>query len=121
MEKKSYLIQLQESDLRTYIFDCVDQAFRHHQPLPISQESKDQWLDLKGLKEYHPNKPANSTIYAWVQNLEVPFHKRGGRLYFRKSEIDEWLENGRVITGEEIAAEAMDTIRAANNKGLQNG
>lgn len=36
-----------------------------------------------------------STLYAHTSNRTVPHYKRGGKLYFRRSELIEWLTEGR--------------------------
>lgn len=55
------------------------------------------WMNLKELQEYLPDKPARMTIYAWVQQGKIPVQKGGKKLTFLRSEIDEWLLNGRQI------------------------
>ncbi len=34
---------------------------------------------------------ARQTIYQHVHNKEIPYHKKGGRLYFLRSELKEWI------------------------------
>ena len=63
------------------------------------------WFDLPGLCEYLPDKPAKPTVYAYVQHRTIPFHKKGKKLFFLKSEIDGWLMLGRRQTAIEIEAE----------------
>jgi excisionase family DNA binding protein len=65
----------------------------------------DQWLDLNGLCNYHPDKPAKPTVYAYVQNRTIPFYRKGKKLFFLKSEIDAWLKSSRRKTSVEISAE----------------
>lgn len=36
-----------------------------------------------------------STVYAHTSNRTIPHYKRGGRLYFRRSELLAWLAEGR--------------------------
>jgi excisionase family DNA binding protein len=36
-----------------------------------------------------------STVYAHTSNRTIPHYKRGGRLYFRRSELLAWLVEGR--------------------------
>jgi len=66
----------------------------------------DTWFDLPGLCQYLPDKPAKPTIYAKVQGRLIPFHKKGKKLFFLKSEIDAWLKTGRRSTAIEIEAQA---------------
>ena len=65
----------------------------------------DHWFDLNDLCRYHPDKPAKPTVYGYVQNRLIPFHKKGKKLFFLKSEIDAWLRLGRHRTATEIETE----------------
>jgi excisionase family DNA binding protein len=60
------------------------------------------WLTLPELSEYLPNKPSEQTIYGWVHRREIPFHKIGRRLAFKKVEIDGWIALKRRKTIDEI-------------------
>ncbi len=64
-----------------------------------SPEDRDRFLEMSQLIEYLPEQPARATIYGWVAKRQVPFHKEGKKLLFKKSEIDEWLANGRSMKG----------------------
>lgn len=68
--------------------------------------STDSWMTIEDLANYLPDKPAIPTIYAWVNQKLIPYNKVGKRLYFLKSEINEWLRFGRRKTAAEIALEA---------------
>ena len=63
-----------------------------------------EWFDLDGFREYHPDRPARGTVYTWVSQRTVPFHKDGKKLRFNRHEIDEWLQSGRRATNAEIEA-----------------
>jgi predicted DNA-binding transcriptional regulator AlpA len=47
-----------------------------------------------------------STIYGYTQRNEIPFSKKGKKLFFLRFEILEWIKTGRVKTISEIEAEA---------------
>ena len=66
----------------------------------------DSWLDLNELCIYHPDKPSKPTVYSWVNAGTIPVHKGGKKLRFLKSEIDNWLRQGRKKTLAETANEA---------------
>lgn len=38
---------------------------------------------------------SKATIYGLTHQKEIPFHKRGKRLYFLKSEILHWIKSGK--------------------------
>ena len=47
------------------------------------------------------------TIYGLVSRRDIPFNKKGKRLYFFKSELDEWIKAGRKKTVAEIKKEVQ--------------
>lgn len=59
----------------------------------------DPLLNVSQLQEYLKEKtgkaPKRQTIYDWVCKRAIPFEKHSKYLYFRRSTIDQWLENGR--------------------------
>lgn len=56
------------------------------------------------------------TLYTKTSKGEIPHMKKGGRLYFSKTELLEYIRQGRVRTRDEIAAGAMDMIRKGGQK-----
>ena len=80
-----------------------------------AQPQADQWLNLNDLCNYHPDRPAKPTVYAWIGQRSIPYHKKGKKLMFLKSEIDTWLKAGRRKTAAEIQAEAEQFV--ASRKG----
>ena len=54
---------------------------------------------------------ARRTIYKATHRREIPHLKRGGRLYFRRSELEAWIDAGRRKT----AAEVVEDIMGGNN------
>lgn len=70
----------------------------------------ERWFNVSEVCEYLPNHPTKSAIYTWSSQRYIPCHKKGKRLYFLKSEIDEWLKTGRRKTAAEIHAEAIEYV-----------
>lgn len=58
-----------------------------------------------------------STLYVTVCRREVPYNKPGKRLYFYKSELDEWVRKGRKKTVAEIQEEAGRHVLPAGRRG----
>ena len=62
----------------------------------ISQvKDEDHLMNMEDLRDYLPENPARQTVYAWVNDRKIPYEKYGRRLYFRRSDIDMWIGNGR--------------------------
>ena len=87
-----------------------------HLTLP-QQEEKDEWFNIKGLRDYLPSHPAEQTVYGWTSSHFIPFHKRGKSIAFRKSEIDLWLAQGKKKSLQDIQREAEDFVSHKRKKG----
>lgn len=81
-------------------------------------EQPEKWLDLNELIEYDPEKRTKPTWYSKISKGEVPYHKRGKKVYFLKSEIDAWLKAGKCKSNAEIELEA-ETFLSNHKKRLQ--
>lgn len=73
-----------------------------------------KWLSVEELAHYLGIR--KSTVYSYVAERRVPFHKIPGSQItkFKLSEIDAWMETGRVQTRDEYKAEQQ-------GKGGRNG
>jgi predicted DNA-binding transcriptional regulator AlpA len=60
----------------------------------VSKEAKNEdWMDLDETAAFL--KKAKQTVYGYTSNSSIPHYRRGGKLYFLKSEIETWLLNGK--------------------------
>ena len=90
----------------------IDERLSKPQP-----EQKSVWMDVKELQKFLPDHPAAPTVYGWIRNGLIPYYKKGKKLSFKRSEIEEWMNSGRQQTEAEIAAAAEDYV---NRKRLGN-
>lgn len=100
-------------------FDNIDSRLSRIEGLLIDlkhfkkkNETEDQWFDLNDLVTYDPEKRTKATFYRYVHHNEIPYHKRGKKLTFLKSEIDKWLKQGRKKTTEELSEDAVIASRS---------
>lgn len=69
-----------------------------------NQLNADQLLTIQEAANFlHLSVP---TIYGYVSKNNIPFSKKGKRLYFSKQELTDWVKTGRKKTIAEISAEA---------------
>ncbi len=55
-------------------------------------------------------------IYKLTSQRKIPFYKpRGKQVYFKRTEIDQWLTTNRVATNEEIQTEVLNSIAHNRN------
>jgi hypothetical protein len=69
-------------------------------------------LDIKELSIFI--KKTVPTIYGYCQRNEIPFSRKGNRLYFFKSKIIDWLKESKVKTIVEIEEEASAYLLKKN-------
>lgn len=53
---------------------------------------------------------SESRIYKYTWERLIPHYKKGKRLYFKKTELAEWLTANKVITKADIEKEAINYI-----------
>lgn len=70
-------------------------------------EPAHQWFNLEELCAYLPDRPAKQTVYGWIGKNAIPYHKKGKKLQFSKSEIDQWLLADQRQTLVQIRAQAL--------------
>jgi excisionase family DNA binding protein len=74
---------------------------KQEQPPPLQQE---QFFNIQeGAEFLHLTVP---TMYSKVSKGELPYMKRGKRLYFSRTQLMEYLKEGRKKTNAEIEQEA---------------
>lgn len=61
------------------------------------------FIDIKEASEFLGE--AIPTIYGRTSRLDIPFYKRGKKLYFKKSELTEWVEKGKSKTKDALRQE----------------
>ena len=98
------ITQITAPELETLIENSIKKVLSNQQAEQPTET--DRWFDLNELCTYHPDKPSKPTVYGWVNAGTIPVHKGYKKLRFLKSEIDNWLKQGRKKTLAETAIEA---------------
>lgn len=95
--------------------DRLETLLEAKQPAVKAADTNDR-MNLKQLQVFHPAHPAAPTIYGWVRNGLIPHYKQGKQLFFKRSEIEKWLDETRQKTEEELEAEAINYINGRRNR-----
>ena len=82
----------------------------------FQSNKENEWLTVTELCAYIPTHPVEHTIYCWTSSREIPYHKRGKRIMFLKSEIDEWLKGVKGKSKQEIQKEAEEYVLSTQRK-----
>ncbi len=51
-----------------------------------------------------------------MYNKNIPYYKRGGKAFFKKSEIEAWMLQERIPTNDEIKSQAATYIAVKKHK-----
>ena len=102
-----------------YLINKVESLEQKVKELGSTKDTPKQqeWLDIDGLCQYVPTHPAKQTVYTWVNEKIIPFYKSSKRLLFLRSEIDDWLRQGRRKNNEELKREAEAFITKKKGRG----
>jgi excisionase family DNA binding protein len=65
-------------------------------------------MGVKELSEYL--KLSDSAIYKLTSTSQIPHSKSGKKLYFKKEDIDEWLQTKRIKTNDEMKKMAFEYL-----------
>ena len=80
--------------------------------LPANKQGDDnERMDVTEAQKYIPGHPAVQTIYGWTSNGQIPYHKIGKRIYFVKSELDEWLSHDQHKSDDDLRKEAEEYVK----------
>ena len=79
---------------------------------PANKKGDDnERMDVTEAQKYIPGHPAVQTIYGWTSNGQIPYHKIGKRIYFVKSELDDWMSNGQHKSNDDLRKEAEEYVK----------
>jgi excisionase family DNA binding protein len=76
----------------------------------LQKTSDDKFLVVQDAAEY-----LNITVaalYSMASRRQIPVNKPGKRLYFSKTDLDEWIKAGKLKTTDEIARETETKYRS---------
>ena len=91
---KDELENLIQTALRKILGEFGRQSAEQEQDKIFSVKEASAFLNL-----------AQQTLYGFTSKREIPFLKRGKKLYFRKSELETWLLEGKKKSKGEILNE----------------
>jgi len=98
---KKVVYEINEENLNILILKILG----HLNNVQIMEE--DKYLNIEELGELIGYK--KTSIYGLVQRNKIPYHKKG-KLFFLKSEIMQWLKNGKKTTAKDIQRQADEYL-----------
>ena len=78
------------------------------------QDTQPRLLNISQVAEYLTL--SVPTIYGLVSKSQIPYMKRGKRLYFSRDEVSEWVKRGKRKTIEEINSEVDSYLMTSTKR-----
>lgn len=100
--KQQILLALSTDELRKIIDESVSNAMQAVIGNTISNDK--EVMDLKEVAAFL--KVSRHTIYRKTHEREIPHYKKGGKLYFKRSEIEDYRDSGKQLTQDEFNEQA---------------
>jgi len=106
--KQQILTSLTTDELRKLINESVLNAL---QEAPIGNYIPEdrEIMDVNEVAAFL--KVSKHTIYRMTHKRELPHYKKGGKLYFKREEIEAYRDSGKQLTQEEFEAQARKKLR----------
>ena len=109
--EKLELVIIPVADLEKRIHRLIQEHFPNSRE--NTKEPEDEIFSLKGTAKFLELAP--STIYNYVSNGDIPYSKRGKKLYFSKKDLLTWIKSSRVKCNSEIEVEAQEYLKKGVN------
>lgn len=105
----SVKLEVSKEDLLAFAQKLQEQESTKHNSPPIKEIlSIDEAATFINL--------ARQTLYSLCSKRAIPFYKRNKRLYFKRSELLSWIEEGKKKTQVEFDDELADYIKRNKKK-----
>lgn len=98
--QQQILISISADEFQKRLDESVLKAIKS-----VMQEKEKPAKEIMTVKEVAEflNKK-ESTIYSYTHFKKIPHYKKGKSLFFKRSEIEKWRDNGKQLTQEEFNA-----------------
>ncbi len=109
MEQDVTLKEFLREILEPIIDECLERAMNKYiNSIALEPKEESGILDMNEAAQYL--KISKQTLYGMTSKRVLTYYKHGHRIYFKKSELDEWIQQGKVKTQAEINEEVSGYI-----------
>lgn len=91
------IIVINKDELEIMIQDSLFKTLQKHQ---VIQNDSEKFFSLDEASKFL--QLAKQTLYSFTSQRTIPFIKKGKKLYFRKSDLENWLNEGEKQSKAEI-------------------
>jgi len=99
--------------IRPIIKECIRDEFSHLRVVKPDKHEK-EILNVSEASEILG--VSVSTMYSYTHRNLIPFYKKGKKLWFKRMEIESWINSGKNITQEEFNENANRKVNLKSRK-----
>jgi len=111
--EKVILTQISIEEFRQIIREEIESALQDFKQNG-SFEQVEEILDVDATAKFLGI--SKGCLYKKTYKMEIPRFKRGKRLYFKRSELIEWISEGKLKTMKDIEMEAANYLAARHKR-----
>ena len=108
----SFITSFSEQEFKEFLKSAIREVLIEE--LKQSKPAQSNTLSIKEAATFLKLKI--TTLYEKTSRKLIPHFKKGNKLYFSQSELEEWIKKGKIKTNVEIAAEAATYILNGNRR-----
>lgn len=97
------------AELAERVFALQKKTYQPQEPL-----IKDEYLNIQQAAELLSL--AVATIYTMTCRKKIPYFKKGKKVYFKRTELEEWLNSGKKPVGDDDKAPIRDLFIRSKKK-----
>jgi excisionase family DNA binding protein len=98
----SFLTNLNEEEFKLFLKQALSEIIG--EGFTNSRPNIPEILDVKQASDFLRLKI--TTLYEKTSEKTIPHFKKGNKLYFKRDELDTWVQEGKVSTANEIESQA---------------
>lgn len=99
----SFLTSLSEQEFKDFLKAAIREVIREE--LKQVKPSQPETFSIKEAANFLKLKL--TTMYEKTSRKLIPHFKKGNKLYFNRTELEEWIKKGKVKTASDIEGEAL--------------
>jgi excisionase family DNA binding protein len=115
METRAFLTSMSEAEFKSFLKESLQEILRENKS--NSHSTVSDIFNIRQAAAYLKLKV--STLYEKTSGRLIPHFKRGNRIYFNLSDLQDYIKCGRVKTKEELQTDAITyRMRQHPHKGM---
>ena len=109
--------QLTIPEIREILREELTKVLAENNNVNLTNKEKEEILNIKQVSELL--NLAVPTLYSFTSKNILPHFKQGKKLYFKRSELLKWVEEGKIKSKAEIENDATTYINSKKRKGVK--